>query len=58
MLAMKDEERIVLRVTSEQKTTLASLAKIHGITLSNYIRRKLDLPPDQQGKRKDLAKRA
>jgi uncharacterized protein (DUF1778 family) len=54
---MTTKKRIVVDVTPDQHAQLAAIAKLAGLTLSNYMRRKLDLPADQQGKRKDLVKK-
>lgn len=50
------EKRINIKVTVEQYELLVKLAKMHGKTLSNYVREKLGIPLEQKGRRKDLGR--
>ena len=51
---MAVSKRIVIKVTEDQHALLLSAAKVHRLTLSNYVRKRLDLPEESKGTRNDL----
>jgi len=44
----------MIRVTEDQHKWLLASAKMHGLTLSNYVRERLQLPKQTSGTRNDL----
>ena len=54
-MARTSETYFKVYCSKEQKDELKRRAEAEGLSFPNFVRQRLDLPPEQQGNRKDLA---
>ncbi len=55
-MANETVKRIVIKVTEGQHETLKRMADMAEASLSNFVRRKLGIPDQRKGHRKDVEK--
>lgn len=54
MSAKRANRKLPLKLTDDQYVALTAMARASEMTLANYLRFRLGLPPERQGARKDL----